>query len=169
LKSSIRDNNPVIFIEHKKLYSTKGNVPEEEYTIEIGRASIKREGKDITIISYSYMTLVALQAAKILDEKYNISCEIIDLGSISPLDKETIIESVKKTNKAIVLHEACEQGGIGGEIISIIQNEAFDYLDYPILRICGPNTPVPYSPVLEDYFIPNPNKIIKNILEHFKI
>ena len=169
LKSSIRDKNPVVFIEHKKLYSTKGDVPSEEYTIEIGKADIKRKGKDVTIICNSYMTIVAQQSAEILNEKYNVSCEIVDLRSISPLDKNTIINSVKKTNKVVILHEACEQGGIGGEIISIIQNEAFDYLDFPILRICGPNTPVPYSSELEDYFIPSSNRIINKIIEYFKI
>ncbi|MCL5985113.1 MAG: alpha-ketoacid dehydrogenase subunit beta [Actinobacteria bacterium] len=169
LKSAIRDNNPVIFIEHKKLYSTKGDVPEKEYTIEIGKADVKREGDDITIICNSYMVLIAHQAAEILDGKYNINCEIVDLRTISPLDKDTIIKSVKKTNRVVILHEACEQGGIGGEIISIIQEEAFDYLDYPILRICGPNTPVPYSPELEDYFIPSENTTVNRIVEHFKI
>ncbi|MBU4293484.1 MAG: hypothetical protein KJ770_05485 [Actinobacteria bacterium] len=144
-------------------------IPQEEYTVEIGIADIRREGNDLTIICYSYMVIIAQQVAKILEEKYNISCEIIDLRSISPLDNDTIINSVKKTNKVLVLHEACEQGSISGEIISIIQKEAFDYLDFPILRICGPNTPVPYSPELEDYFIPDPNKIINNIIEHFKL
>lgn len=169
LKSSIRDKNPVIFIEHKKLYSIKGEVPDEEYVIEIGKADIKRKGKDITIICNSYMTIIAQQSAKILNEKYNISSEIVDLRSISPLDKNTIINSVKKTNKVVILHEASEQGGVGGELISIIQDEAFDYLDFPILRICGPNTPVPYSSELEDYFVPAPNKIINKIIEYFEI
>lgn len=169
LKSAIRDNNPVIFIEHKKLYSTKGDVPKMEYMVKIGSADIKREGNDITIICYSYMVLIAQQAAKILDEKYNINCEILDLRTISPLDKDTIIKSVKKTSKAVILHEACKQGGTGGEIISIIQEEVFDYLDYPILRICSPNTPVPYSPELEDYFIPDVNKTISKIVEYFCI
>ncbi|MCL5071647.1 MAG: alpha-ketoacid dehydrogenase subunit beta [Actinobacteria bacterium] len=169
LKASIRDDNPVIFIEHKKLYSTKEDVPDEEYIIEIGKADIKKEGKDITIICYSYMVIIAQQAAKVLAEEHNISCEIVDLRTISPLDKNTVTKSVKKTNKVLVLHEACEQGGIGGEIISIIQNEVFDYLDYPVLRICGPNTPVPYCPDLEENFIPNVNKIINQIMKHFKI
>ncbi|MCL4378873.1 MAG: alpha-ketoacid dehydrogenase subunit beta, partial [Actinobacteria bacterium] len=129
LKSAIKDNNPVIFIEHKKLYVIKGEVPESDYFIKIGEADIKKEGKDITIICNAFMVLIALQAAEILDKEHGISCEIIDLRSISPLDKDAIIKSVKKTNRAVILHEACEQGGISGEITSIIQKEAFDYHD----------------------------------------
>jgi pyruvate/2-oxoglutarate/acetoin dehydrogenase E1 component len=135
LKSAIRDNNPVLFIEHKKLYSMKGEVPKKEYTIEIGKADIKKPGEDITIISNSYMVITALKTAEILERDFGVNCEVLDLRSISPLDNAAIINSVKKTNKAVVLHEACEQGGISGEITSIIQKEAFDYLDYPVLRI----------------------------------
>lgn len=169
LKSAIADDNPVIFIEHKKLYRTKGDVPEKDYKIEIGKADIKREGEDITIICNSYITHIALKSAEILDTEYNTSCEILDLRSISPLDIDSIIKSVKKTGRVVIMHEACEQGGIGGEIISIIQKEAFDYLDCSILRICGPNTPVPFCQDLEDYFIPNSERTVRRITKHFQI
>lgn len=153
LVTAIRDDNPVIFIEHKKLYNMTGEVP----------------GKDITIISNSYMTLVAIESAKLLEKEHGINCEVLDLRSISPLDKESIINSAKKTSKIVVLYEACRQGGIGAEIISIIQEEAFDFLDSPVLRICGPDNPVPFCSDLEDLFIPGKDQICKKILNHFKI
>ncbi len=169
LLSSIRDDDPVIFIEHKKLYGMKGDVPKKDYKIELGKAGIKRKGDDITIICYSYMTHIAMETASILNDKHGISCEVLDLMSISPLDRELVFKSVRKTNKAAVLHEACRQGGIGGEIVSIIQEEVFDHLDHPVLRICGPDTPVPYCPDLEDHFAPDPRRAAEAILEHFQI
>ncbi len=169
LKSAISDDNPVIFIEHKKLYGMKGDVPKKDYKIELGKAGIKRKGDDITIICYSYMTHIAMETASILNDKHGISCEVLDLMSISPLDRELVFKSVRKTNKAAVLHEACRQGGIGGEIVSIIQEEVFDHLDHPVLRICGPDTPVPYCPDLEDHFAPDPRRAAEAILEHFQI
>ena len=169
LKASIRDDNPVIFIEHKKLYNMTGEVPGKDYIIELGRADIKRKGKDITIIGNSYMTLVAIESAELLEKEHGISCEVLDLRSISPLDKESIINSTKKTSKVVVLHEACRQGGIGAEIISIIQEEAFDFLDSPVLRICGPDNPVPFCSDLEDLFILDKDQVSKKILNHFKI
>ena len=159
LKAAIRDDNPVIFIEHKKLYNITG----------LGKADIKRKGEDITIISNSYMTLVAIESAEFLEKEHGISCEVLDLRSISPLDKESIINSTKKTNKVVVLHEACRQGGIGAEIISIIQEEAFDFLDSHVLRICGPDNPVPFCSDLEDLFILDKDQVSKKILNHFKI
>ena len=115
------------------------------------------------------MTHIAMEAAGILNDKYDISCEVLDLMSISPMDRDLIFKSVKKTNKAVVLHEACLQGGAGGEIVSIIQKEVFDHLDHPVLRICGPDAPVPYCPELEDHFVPDPQRAVEEILEHFQI
>jgi pyruvate/2-oxoglutarate/acetoin dehydrogenase E1 component len=169
LKAAVRDNNPVLFIEHKKLYSTKGEVPETEYVVDIGKADIKLTGKHLTLICYSYMVTIALEAAKILEKKYGFEVEIIDLRTITPLDKETILISVKKTNKAAILHEAPRQGGFAGEIIAIIQEEAFDYLDYPILRMCGPDTPVPYAPELEDFYVYTPERIAEKIIAYFHL
>ena len=169
LKSAVRDNNPVLFIEHKKLYSTKGEIPGNDYTIDIGKANVIREGNDLTLISNSYMTLLSLGAANILSNNHGYDCEVIDLRSISPLDKKTILKSVMKTNKVALIHEACQQGGIGGEITALIQSEAFDFLDYPVLRIGAPDIPVPSCPELEDYFIPDVKSITGEIVKHFQL
>jgi pyruvate/2-oxoglutarate/acetoin dehydrogenase E1 component len=169
LKTAIRDNNPVLFIEHKKLYSTKGEVPSEEYAIDIGKADIKLAGKHLTLICYSYMTLIALETARILKKKYDFEVEVIDLMAISPLDKETIIKSVKKTGRAAILHEAPLQGGFAGEIAAIIQESAFDFIDYPILRLCGPDTPVPYAPELEDFYVHTPERVAEKIVKYFRL
>jgi len=134
LKSAIRDNNPVVFIEHKLLYGTRGEIPEEEYLIPIGKADVKKEGTDLTIIATSAMVLEALSAAKDL-EKEGISVEVVDPRTLIPLDKETIINSVKKTNNAVVVHEAWKTCGFGAEIVSTIMEEAFDYLDAPVKRV----------------------------------
>lgn len=169
LKAAIRDDNPVLFIEHKKLYSIKGELPEEGYIIEPGKASMVKTGKDLTIISNSFMVMVALELADMLEDRYSISCEVIDLRSISPVDIVCIIESIKKTNKVAVLHEAPRQGGIGGEISAMIQEQAFDYLDYPVLRICGPDTPVPFCSDLEDLFIPSAEKCFQKVVDFFQL
>jgi pyruvate/2-oxoglutarate/acetoin dehydrogenase E1 component len=145
------------------LYTTKGEVPEDDYSVRIGSTRIAREGSDLTIISNSYMSVISVEAAGLLAKRYGVECEVIDLRSISPLDKKTILNSVKKTNRVAVIHEACKQGGIAGELISAIQAESFDYLDCPVLRICAPDTPVPSSPEHEDHFIPDVERIIKEI------
>ena len=163
LKSAVRDDNPVLFIEHKKLYSLEGEVPDDDYTVDIGSAAITREGKDLTIISNSYMSIKSMEAAELLADRYGCDCEVIDLRSISPLDNKTILGSVEKTNRVAVVNEACQQGGITGEIIALIQSEAFDFLDYPVLRICSPDTPVPSCPDLEDYYIPDTGRIVEAI------
>ncbi len=148
LKTAIRDDNPVIFIEHKLLYPLKGIVPDSEYNIPLGKAEVKREGKDVTIIATSLMVHKALSAAKNLKEE-GIDAEVIDPRSLVPLDKETLLNSVKKTGKAVVVHEACKRCGIGAEIASFIMEEAFDFLDAPIVRVAGANTPIPYNMALE--------------------
>lgn len=164
LKSSIRENDPIVFVEHKMLYNTKGEVPEEEYLIPVGPADIKREGKDITILSYSRMLLLSLEAANIL-EKEGISTEVIDLRTLLPLDIETIVKSVKKTNKVVIVEEDCKTGGTGAEIgMKIIEN-AFDYLDAPIKRIAGVDVPMPKSSVLEKLAIPDVEKICSVVRE----
>ena len=167
LKAAIRDDNPVLFIEHKKLYKTKGEVPDQDYLVEIGKADVKREGGFLTIIAYSRMVSVAEEVSDILYEKYGKQCEVIDLQSISPIDADTVVNSVKKTGNAAVLHEACTSYGAGGEISSIIQEQAFDWLDSPVLRIGAPDTIVPFSSVLEDSFIPSPQTVLEKITSHF--
>ncbi|MEH7250758.1 alpha-ketoacid dehydrogenase subunit beta [Neobacillus niacini] len=159
LKASIRDNNPVVFIENKALYGMKGEVPEEEYTIPIGQAKIVKEGKDVTIVALGQMVNKALAAVKTL-ENNGISPEIIDPRTISPLDTDTIKQSVKKTGRLIIVHEAVKIGGVGAEIAAMVQEEVFDYLDAPIQRVAAPFTPVPYSIPLENYYLPNENDII---------
>ena len=145
LRSSIRDDDPVIFIESLPLYDTKGEVPEnDDYTIPIGVAEVKREGTDVTVVSYSRMTVVAMQVAQQL-EKEGISVEVVDLRSLRPLDRPTVIESVKKTNHAVVIEEDWRSYGIGAEVVATIQEEAFDYLDAPVLRVAGLEVPLPYS------------------------
>ncbi|MEW9672102.1 alpha-ketoacid dehydrogenase subunit beta [Ammoniphilus sp. 3BR4] len=165
LKAAIDDDNPVIFYEHKLLYRTKGHVPEGSYSIPIGKADIKREGTDVTIVATAIMVHKALQAAVEL-EKEGISVEIIDPRTIVPLDEETIIQSVKKTGRLVVVHEAVKRCGIGGEIASMIaESEAFDYLDAPIKRLGGLAIPMPYNPILEKAAIPQEPDIIAAVKE----
>lgn len=159
LKTAIRDNNPVIFIEHKGLYQTKGEVPEDEYTIPLGKADVKRYGKDVTIIAYSKTVLTALDAAKELEGK-GIDAEVIDLRSLVPLDFDTIAESVKKTGRVIITHESCERTGYGAEIAAQIADKLFDELDAPILRVCGANIPVPNATLPEIESAPTVEKLV---------
>ena len=160
LKTAIRINDPVLFIEHKLLYTTKGEVPKEEYTIPFGVADIKLAGKDLTIIAYSRMVLFALEAANEL-EQVGISAEVIDLRTLNPLDINTILTSVKKTNRVIIVEEDCKTGGTGAEISAQIVEKSFDYLDVPICRLAGKDIPIPCSPVLETAAIPNKEDIIE--------
>jgi pyruvate/2-oxoglutarate/acetoin dehydrogenase E1 component len=162
LKTAIRDDNPVIFIENKMLYGMKGEVPDEEYTIPFGKAKIVREGKDVTIVALGQMVAKALLAAEQLI-KEGISTEIIDPRTITPLDKETIIASVQKTGRLVVVHEAVKIGGFGAEIAAMVQEEAFDYLDAPVQRVAAPFTPVPYSKPMEHFYLPNEQKIIEAV------
>jgi len=162
LKSSIRDNNPVVFIEHKMLYNTKGNVPEGEYLVPVGVADVKKEGKDVTILTYSRMVLFSLKAAEIL-EKDGISVEIIDLRTLLPLDKETIKKSVMKTNRVIIVEEDTKTGGTGAEIGMTVIEECFDYLDAPVKRIAGADVPMPKAPNLENLAIPSVESIVKGV------
>jgi 2-oxoisovalerate dehydrogenase E1 component beta subunit len=159
LKSAIRDNNPVLFFEHKFLYRRiKEEIPVEEYTIPIGKAAVRREGKDLTILSYAAMAHTSMEAAALL-EKEGIDAEVIDLRTLMPLDRETILGSVKKTNKLLIVHEDTRTGGIAGEIAAVVCESAFEDLDGPIMRVTALDTPVPYSPPLEERYLPNPEKV----------
>lgn len=162
LKTAIRDDDPVMFFEHKLLYGIKGKVPENEYYIPFGKADIKHEGKDVTIVATALMVHKALNVAKKLKNE-GISVEVVDPRTIVPLDKDTIIKSVKKTGKLIVVDEDYERCSFASEVMAIIASEAFDYLDAPLKRVSTPNVPIPYSPVLEKEIIPNEEKIIKAI------
>ena len=157
LKSAIRDENPIVFIEHKLLYSTKGEVPEDEYLIPLGKADIKRSGTDLTVVATSNMVPKVLEVANKL--KGQIDIEIIDPRSLVPMDMETILNSVKKTGKVIIVQEAARRGGIASDIASYITEDAFDYLDSPVKIIAGKNTSIPYSKSLEDMVIPSQESI----------
>jgi len=162
LKTCIRDDNPIMFIEHKMLYSTEGDVPEEEYTVPLGVADVKREGADVTIVAYSRMVLSALEAAEELVEE-EIEAEIVDLRTLKPLDIDTIASSVKKTSKVVVVHEGYRTCGVGAELAAQIMEKCFDYLDAPIKRVAGADVPIPMSPVLEEAAIPSKEKIIEAV------
>jgi 2-oxoisovalerate dehydrogenase E1 component beta subunit len=160
LKSAIRDNNPVLFFEHKYLYRrVKEDLPEEDFLVPIGKAAVRREGRDLTIVSYAAMVHASLDAASAL-AKEGIEAEVIDLRTLLPLDRETILDSVRKTNKLLVVHEDTCTGGIAGEIAAIVTESAFEDLDGPIRRVTSLDTPVPYAPGLEDYFMPNAGKVV---------
>lgn len=160
LIAAIRDPNPVIYFEHKFLYRRiKAVLPEGEIIVPIGKADVKRTGQDISVITYGAMVHVALEAAEVL-AKEGIDLEVVDLRSLMPFDKETIYESVKKTSKAIVLHEDNKTGGVGAEIAARLSEDCFDHLDGPILRIAAPDTPVPFSTPLEEYFLPNAGDVV---------
>ena len=161
MKAAIRDNNPVLFFEHKYLYRRiKQELPHEDYVVEIGKARTHREGRDISVITYASMVWVADEAAALL-AKEGIELEIIDLRTVSPLDREAIANTVKKTNRVIILHEDVKTGGLAGEIAAIINEEAFDDLDGPIVRIASIDTPVPFSPPLEKHFMPKVEDVVR--------
>ena len=162
LKSAIRDDDPVIFMESEQMYGDKGEVPEGEYLIPLGVAEIKRKGKDVTIVSFGKIIKEAYKAAEVL-AKEGIECEIIDLRTIRPMDHNAILESVKKTNRLVVLEESWPFGNIATEITYQVQSQAFDYLDAPIVKINTADTPAPYSPVLLEEWLPNSNDVIKAV------
>lgn len=162
LKSAIRDDRPVMFIEHKKLYRSKGPVPKEEYLVPLGKSYAKRKGNDLTIVATSWMVDKALEAAEILS-KAGIEIEVIDPCTLAPLDKEPILESVRKTGKCVVVHEAPKTGGWGGEVVSVIMEHVFDSLDAPVRRIAGLDTQVPYGKETELQVVPDVEKIVKGV------
>ena len=155
LKAAIRCNDPVIFMEHRQCYEQKGEVTDDpDYIVPLGKADVKREGKDMTIVTYSYMVHFALQAAEIL-AKEGIDVEVVDLRTIKPMDKETVLNSVKKTNRVLCLQETWLTCGVAGEVAAVIADEAFDYLDAPVRRLGSPDCPAPFSPDLETYVLPS--------------
>ena len=163
IKAAIRDPDPVLYFEHKKLYRLprlREELPEDDYIVEIGKARTRREGRDLSIITFGAQVLTALDAAEEL-EKEGLDVEVIDLRTLAPMDKPAILASVKKTSKVMVLHEASRTGGIGGEIAATIAEEAFEWLDAPIVRVASIDTPVPYSPPLEEYYLPQ----VKDVLD----
>ncbi|HEY0003760.1 MAG TPA: alpha-ketoacid dehydrogenase subunit beta [Pyrinomonadaceae bacterium] len=163
IKAAIRDPDPVLFFEHKKLYRLprlREQLPEDDYIVPIGKARIAREGRDLSIITFGAMVLAALDAAAEL-EREGLDVEVLDLRTLAPMDREAILKSVRKTSRAMVLHEASRTGGIGGEIAATLAEEAFEWLDAPILRVASIDTPVPYSPPLEEYYLPQ----VKDVLD----
>ena len=161
IKASIRDNDPVIYFEHKALYRRiKQEIPDGDYTVPIGPAAVVREGRDLSIITYGAMVWVAQEVADTLDQE-GVSVEIVDVRTLLPLDEATILASVRKTSRVLVLHEATLTGGVGGEIAARIAEKAFDCLDAPVVRVAAPDTPVPFSPPLEEAFLPNAAKVLE--------
>jgi 2-oxoisovalerate dehydrogenase E1 component beta subunit len=160
LKAAIRDDDPVLYFEHKYLYRRiKDDVPEEDYVVPIGKAALRREGRDLSIVTFGAMVYTALDAATELARE-GVEAEVLDLRSLAPLDREAVIATVAKTSRALLLHEATRTGGIGGELAAIIAEEAFEYLDAPVVRVASADTPVPYAPPLEAAFLPNVDKVV---------
>ena len=168
LRTAVKDDNPIMFVEHSRLYGLRGEVPDERYTIPFGEASVVRPGTDVTLVGYSAMVHVALQAAETLESR-GVEAEVIDLRTLRPLDMDTVVESVKKTNRAMVVEEAWRTGGFAAEIASRIQEEAFDYLDGPVGRVGGVEVPSPYSGKLEAAVVPSDSRIIDEIHRRFGI
>jgi len=162
LKAAIRDDDPIVVFEQKRYYRKEGEIPEEEYIIPIGKAEIKREGNDVTVIAISHMVQEALLAAEKL-EREGIDVEVIDPRTLVPLDTKTIIDSVKKTNKVIIADEGPIRAGLGSELVALIVQEAFDYLDVPPIRVGNTNTPIPFSPPLEDFVVPNTETVYQAV------
>ena len=160
LKASIRDDNPVVFVEHKKTYRlVRGEVPEEEYVLPIGNADVKRSGDDVSVVTYGLMVHYCLEAAEALAQD-GVGVEVVDLRTLTPLDKDTIIASVKRTGRALVVHEANVTGGVGAEVAALLADQAFEHLDAPIMRVCGPDIPtMPFANSLEDAYMPSTEKI----------
>jgi len=154
IKAAIRDDNPVMFFQHKKLFAKEGPVPEEEYVIELGRAAVKKEGRDVSLLCYGAAYYLCLEAASTLREDA-IDAEIVDLRTLKPLDMDTVARSIRKTHRAVIVHEACLTGGFGAELAARIQDELFDELDAPVKRVGAKDVPIPFSPSMEDFVLPS--------------
>jgi len=167
LKTSIRDDNPTIVLYHQLLLrrDIKSEIPEDEYTIPLGKADIKREGSDVTVVAWALMVHRALAASIKLQEEKSISIEVIDPRTLVPLDKQAIINSVKKTGRLVIMDEEPKTGSVAAEIAAVVADEAFDFLDAPIKRVCAPDTPIPFSPVLEKAWMPDEEDLIKAVTE----
>ena len=159
IKASIRDDNPVMFFQHKKLFAKEGHVPEEDYVIPLGQAAIKCEGKDVSLLTYGSGYYLCAEAADEL-KKLDIDAEIVDLRSLKPVDMDTVATSIKKTHRAVIVHEACLTGGFGAELTALIQSELFDYLDAPVTRVGAKDVPIPFSPPLEDFVLPSVSDVV---------
>lgn len=168
LKAAIRDNNPVLYLEHKLLYrlpELREEVPEEDYIIPLGKAIVRREGEDMTMLTYGAMVHQCLRAARTLEEDNDLEVEVLDLRSLTPLDRDAIMESVKRTNKVMIVHEDILTGGIGAELSAILAEDLFEYLDGPIMRVAAPDAPFPYAPPLEAAYLPDEEKILNTARE----
>jgi len=159
IKASIRDDNPVMFFQHKKLFAKEGHVPEEDYVIPLGQAAIKRDGKDVSLLTYGSGYYLCAEAADEL-KKLDIDAEIVDLRTLKPVDMDTVATSIKKTHRAVIVHEACLTGGFGAELTALIQSELFDYLDAPVTRVGAKDVPIPFSPPLEDFVLPSVSDVV---------
>jgi pyruvate dehydrogenase E1 component beta subunit len=170
LKASIRDDNPVIFIEHEYLYGQRGEVPEngDAEDVRFGEAAIRREGDDVTIVGISRQVLNSLKAAEELESEHEIEAEVIDPRTLRPLDLDTIVESIKKTNRAVIVEEGWPHGGVGANLAALIQEQAFDYLDAPVMRVTGADVPMPYSKPLEQAAMPHPEHIVQAAIATFR-
>ena len=162
IKTAIRDDDPVMFFQHKKLFKKEGPVPEGDFTIPLGQAAVKRQGNDVTLICYGSSFYLCEEAAAELGRK-NIEAEIFDLRTLKPLDMHTVAESIKKTNRAVIVHEACLTGGFGAELAARIQEELFDYLKAPVKRVAAKDVPIPFSPPLEDYVLPKVCDVVEAV------
>lgn len=163
LKAAIRDNNPVLYLEHKLLYrlpELREELPSDDYIVPLGKAIVRREGEDMTILTYGAMVHQCLKAAQVLEHDDDLEVEVLDLRSLAPLDRDAIMTSVKHTNKVLIVHEDTLTGGIGAELSAIISEDLFEYLDGPITRVAAPDVPFPYAPVLEQAYLPNSEKIL---------
>jgi pyruvate dehydrogenase E1 component beta subunit len=164
LKASIRDDNPVIFLEGEMLYNTKGEVPEGEHVVPLGKADVKREGSDVTLVCHSKTVALAEKAAAVLAERNELSAEVVDLRTIRPLDRETLVASVTKTNRCVIIEEGWPFAGIGAQVVDDLQREAFDHLDAPIIRVTGADVPMPYNKQLERASKPTVDKVVDAVL-----
>jgi pyruvate dehydrogenase E1 component beta subunit len=162
LTASLREDDPVVFFQHKKLFAKEGPVPEGEYVIPLGKAKVKRKGIDATILTYGSGFYLSIEAVKELSGM-GIEAELIDLRTLKPLDFETVAESLKKTYRAVVVHEACLTGGFGAELVARISSELFDYLDSPVLRVAAKDVPIPFSPPLEKFVLPSVEDVVKAV------
>ena len=169
LITAVADDNPVLFAEHALLYGTRGEVPDERYSVPFGQANVVRPGSDVTLVAYSRMVHIALQAAEQLKDEKGLDAEVIDLRTLRPLDTETVVESVKRTNRAVVVEETWRTGGFAAEVASAIQEDAFDWLDGPVARVGGDDVPAPYASLLESASIPDARRVIAAIEKAFGI
>jgi pyruvate dehydrogenase E1 component subunit beta len=168
LKAAIRDDNPVVFIEHESLYGLKGDVPEGEHTVDFGEAAIRREGEDVTLVGISRMALTAQAAAEVLYDEHEVECEVIDPRTLRPLDLDTILTSVRKTGRCVIVEEGWPHGGVGANLAALIQEQAFDWLDAPVARVTGADLPMPYSQPLEQSAFPHEPQIVEAALALFR-